>query len=233
MCLHCLTHDLSTDLMTAEAALKLIPRHWEAYLTPVSLLAESTGASYFMNRGNKIRTRRTMYAFSKHKIIAFVSLCLFPFSSMILFLYFLSVKAAGSLLWEQCFAHIKGRAICTHHFYLQQLDCSCFQGDFFAKYSHRFLFIGSNNDSAETLASYVWEPGGSRLAFITLTHLVFITESGVVFTPPQDPVIFFFFIVKTSMWTMSDKIHFMGVHSAGFHRIMRKETTCCDVSAPV
>lgn len=37
MYLHCLTHDPSTDPMTAQAAPKLIPRHWEVFLAPTDL----------------------------------------------------------------------------------------------------------------------------------------------------------------------------------------------------
>lgn len=104
ICLHCLTHDPSTDLMTAEVALKFIPRHWEVYLTPVSLLAESTGASYFMNRGSKIRTS---HAFSKHKIIFFVSLCLFLSFQLNDLVFILSVCQSS---WE----FIMGTMFCAH-----------------------------------------------------------------------------------------------------------------------
>lgn len=58
MCLHCLTQAPSTDLMTAEAATKLIPRHREAYLTLTNLHNQlqsvcSQRASYFIIRGSK------------------------------------------------------------------------------------------------------------------------------------------------------------------------------------
>lgn len=37
MYLHCLTHDPSTDPLTAQAAPKLIPRHREVFLAPTDL----------------------------------------------------------------------------------------------------------------------------------------------------------------------------------------------------
>lgn len=93
-----------------------------------------------------------MYASMKKKKKIFVKPSLF-----LLFLYSKSDQAAGNLFWEQFLSQIKGRAISTHQFYLQQqLYCSCFQGDFFfPNIATGFFLLAAIIVSAGALASHV------------------------------------------------------------------------------
>lgn len=151
MCLHCLTQDPSTDLMTVDAVTKLIPRHWEAYLTPTNY---TTHSSVFVSREHWSYSLYKQREKKKKKKPDNQS-CLFKTP----FIFFVSLVCLSKQLefWERYFPHIKASA-CTAFVYNNSLIATAFQV-IFAKYNHTFY------DSVQTHASYDWAPGGIKASF--------------------------------------------------------------------
>lgn len=138
MCLHCLTQDPFRDLMTAEAATKLPP---QPTYTTSSVSREHWSILLYEERKQKKNKPDNLLCLLKTQN-CFPCFVFCSFSSIIFFLHFLSVKRAESLFWEIYFSNIKG--ICTH--YTNSLTATVFKV-IFAKYSHTFIFIGSNYTS--------------------------------------------------------------------------------------
>lgn len=157
---------------------KLIPRHQEAFLAPTNLHNQpqclgGTGASYFVS--SKRKMSQIIYHASKTQTSY---LCLtFPPSAWSFFLKhtFCWSKLLGVYFGKDIFPHIKGRHFCTPLLLFATVWLRLFSRWISPNIATLVLLLARNYDAAETLASYMREPRGSRLAFIALTHLVFIT----------------------------------------------------------
>lgn len=149
----------------------------------------------------------------------------------------------GRLFRARHSSHIKG--ICTLALFTTTVWLRLFLRRFFAKYSHTFIFIGSNYDSTETLASYFradevftdfkWvippRARGIKVSFYRFHPPCFhYSKRGRVHTSQ----LFFFFFVKTGMGDSVWLNPFYGeLIQQALTGLMPKETVRWDVPAPV
>lgn len=150
MCLHCLTHDPSTDLRTAGAAAKLIPRHiWPSptYTTSSSVYVSSEHGGIVLYYQRKISL---IMPFQRTKWIFFVWL----FSGICIIGFFTQLQLFSGRLFQG-----DSKYRCTSIF----IGC---------------IYDSTQNlTSVLTVVKglFLWEPGNQGFAFITFTDLVFIT----------------------------------------------------------